>query len=80
MIKQTDNYRNNSNNQVNRERNLNEIQEAITTIQLYLDQTKEVLDRIETFIVQLKSETPVLGEKSKHHSPDKTIKVMPGLR
>ena len=64
-------------------KNINEIQETITTIQFYLEQTKATLDRIETFIIQLNSESPIIEEKVKHFNvvdKDPVLKASPGLR
>lgn len=68
---------------IEKDHNINEIQEAIITIQSYLEQTKAALDRIETFIIQLKSESPFIEEKEKHFNvvdKDPVLKASPGLR
>ena len=68
---------------IEKDHNINEIQEAIITIQSYLEQTKATLDRIETFIIQLKSESPIIEEKEKDFNvvdKDPVLKASPGLR
>ena len=68
---------------IEKDHNINEIQEAIITIQSYLEQTKAALDRIETFIIQLQSESPIIEEKEKHFNvvdKDPVLKASPGLR